>query len=462
MIKKRIAIIGGGISGLGCAYALRQHPEFDLSLYEAGDHIGGHSNTVDFKCNIDGKEIVHGVDTGFLVFNRKTYPRLVRLFEDVQAPVAPSEMSFSVSIDASDKKHAHQNIEWAGNDLNSFFGQRSNLLSFAFWRMAYDILRFNRLATKLANRQIEAGHLYKEPDETIANFLDRNRFSQSFRENYFLPMIGAIWSCSVGQMLEFPIQTMVRFCHNHGLLQIQNRPQWLTIKGGSREYVKRIVSALEKSKVKIVREGVVRVNANQDGVSQVEVVTRSGSVFFDEVVMACHSDQSLDLVHGVPDQARNILAAIPYQKNRAILHTDERFLPETKRCWAAWNYTAKSGMRVSSKQHVSVNYLINRLQPLPAQLKDTQIILSLNPALEPDPTLVHQEIHYSHPVFDMSAIRAQKELPLIQGVASIWYCGAWTGFGFHEDGLRSGELVAEALIEGIHSPLITQPKQDAQ
>jgi predicted NAD/FAD-binding protein len=462
VIKKRIAIIGGGISGLGCAYALRQHTEFDLSLYEAGDHIGGHSNTVDFKCNIDGKEIVHGVDTGFLVFNRKTYPRLVRLFEDIQAPVAPSEMSFSVSIDASDKKHAHQNIEWAGNDLNSFFGQRSNLLSFAFWRMAYDILRFNRLATKLANRQIEAGHLYKEPDETIANFLDRNRFSQSFRENYFLPMIGAIWSCSVGQMLEFPIQTMVRFCHNHGLLQIQNRPQWLTIKGGSREYVKRIVSALEKSKVKIVREGVVRVNANQDGVSQVEVVTRSGSMFFDEVVMACHSDQSLDLVHGVPDQARNILAAIPYQKNRAILHTDERFLPETKRCWAAWNYTAKSGMRVSSKQHVSVNYLINRLQPLPAQLKDTQIILSLNPALEPDPTLVHQEIHYSHPVFDMSAIRAQKELPLIQGVASIWYCGAWTGFGFHEDGLRSGELVAEALIEGIHSPLITQPKQDAQ
>jgi len=462
VIKKRIAIIGAGISGLGCAYALRQHPEFDLTLYETGDHIGGHSNTVDFKCEIDGKEIVHGVDTGFLVFNRKTYPRLVRLFEEIQAPVAPSEMSFSVSIDTSDTEHAHQNIEWAGNDLNSFFGQRSNLLSFAFWRMAYDILRFNRLATRLADQQIEAGHLYKEPDETIANFLDRNRFSQSFRENYFLPMIGAIWSCSVGQMLEFPIQTMVRFCHNHGLLQIKNRPQWLTIKGGSREYVKRIVAALEESKVKIVREGVVRVNAGQDDASQVEVFSQSGSVFFDEVVMACHSDQSLDLVHGIHQQARNILAAIPYQKNRAILHTDVRFLPETKRCWAAWNYTAKSGMKISSKQHVSVNYLINRLQPLPAQLKDTQIIVSLNPALEPDPKLVHQEIHYSHPVFDMSAIQAQKELPLIQGVASIWYCGAWTGFGFHEDGLRSGELVAEALIESIHSPLVTQPKQDAQ
>jgi predicted NAD/FAD-binding protein len=459
--KKRIAIIGAGISGLGCAYALRQHTEFDITVYEGGDHIGGHSNTVDLTCELNGQRVTHGVDTGFLVFNRKTYPRLVRLFEEIGAPVAPSEMSFSVSIDASEKGQAHRNIEWAGNDLNSFFGQRSNLLSRSFWRMAYDILRFNRLATKLAQAQIDAGHLYKEPDESIARFLDRNRFSQSFRENYFLPMIGAIWSCSVEQMLQFPIQTMVRFCHNHGLLQIQNRPQWLTIKGGSREYVKRIVAALEAHNVKIVREGVLRVNANRDGNSQVEVLSSSGAASFDEVVMACHSDQTLELVHGIAQQARNILAAIPYQKNRAILHTDERFLPETKRCWAAWNYTAKAGIHTSAKQHVSVNYLINRLQPLPVELKDTQIIVSLNPSDEPDPKLIHQEIHYSHPVFDMSAIQAQKELPLIQGAGSIWYCGAWTGFGFHEDGLRSGELVAEALIEGIHSPRQAHPEQDA-
>ncbi len=461
MSKKRIAIVGAGISGLGCAYALRQHPDIELTIYEGGDHIGGHSNTVDFTCDIAGEHITHGVDTGFLVFNRKTYPRLVRLFEEIQAPVAPSEMSFSVSIDVTEKKLTHPKIEWAGNDINSFFGQRSNLLSPSFWRMAYDILRFNRLATKLAQQQITAGH-YAEPDETIANFLDRNRFSQSFRENYFLPMIGAIWSCSVEQMLEFPIQTMIRFCHNHGLLQIQNRPQWLTIKGGSREYVKRIVSALEKSRVTIKRESVSRVNASQDGSSQVEVMSPSGSAWFDEVVMACHSDQALDLVHGIDQQARNILASIPYQKNRAILHTDIRFLPEERRCWAAWNYTAKSGIAPSSKQHVSVNYLINRLQPLPEKLQNTQIIVSLNPSIEPDSELIHQEIHYSHPVFDMSAIQAQKELPLIQGTSSIWYCGAWTGFGFHEDGLRSGELVAEALIESIRSPLNISPKQDAR
>ncbi len=457
MSKKRIAIIGAGISGLGCAYALRQHPEFEITLFEAGDHIGGHSNTVDLTCKIGDKEITHGVDTGFLVFNRKTYPRLVRLFEEIQAPIAPSEMSFSVSIDASAKSGASKKIEWAGNDINSFFGQRSNLLSPSFWRMAYDILRFNRLATQLAHDQIEAGHQYKEPDEKIADFLKRHRFSQSFKENYFLPMIGAIWSCSVEQMLEFPIQTMVRFCHNHGLLQIQNRPQWLTIKGGSREYVSRLVAAIEKHGVVIKRECVLRVNTGQNG-GQVEVLSQAGSAHFDEVIMACHSDQTLDLVHGIDQQSRNILASVPYQKNRAILHTDIRFLPDAKRCWAAWNYTAKSGAKPNTKQHVSVNYLINRLQPLPAQLQDTQIIVSLNPSEEPDPKLVHQEIHYSHPVFDMSAIQAQKELPLIQGTSSIWYCGAWTGFGFHEDGLRSGELVAEALIESIRQPIKT--KQD--
>ena len=453
MSKKKVAIIGAGISGLGCAYALRQHPNLDITVFEAGSHIGGHSNTVDFRLETKQGFITYGVDTGFLVFNRKTYPRLVRLFEELQVPLSPSEMSFSVSIDASENRKRHQKIEWAGNYLNSFFGQRSNLLSPSFWRMAYDILRFNRLATALAEEQIDAGREYSQPDECIADFLNRHRFSKSFRENYFLPMIGAIWSCSVEQMLEFPIQTMIRFCHNHGLLQIQNRPQWLTVTGGSREYVKRLVAALEGSQVKIVRDAIVRVNASADKISPVEVLTATGSDWFDEVVMACHSNESLNLVHGIGQDAQNILASIPYQKNRAILHTDRRFLPETKQCWAAWNYTAKSGSTPSAKQHVSVNYLINRLQPLPAELKQIPIIVSLNPSSDPDPTLVQQEIYYSHPVFDMRAIQAQKELPLIQGSSSIWYCGAWTGFGFHEDGLRSGELVAKDLLESIRPPI---------
>jgi predicted NAD/FAD-binding protein len=460
--KKKVAIIGAGISGLGCAYALRQHPDLDLTIFEGGKHIGGHSNTVDLTLETPQGKLTHGVDTGFLVFNRKTYPRLVRLFEEIQVPIAPSEMSFSVSIDASEKTGRSKKIEWAGNDLNSFFGQRSNLFSLSFWRMAYDILRFNRLATRLAEEQITAKLEYSEPDERIKDFLDRNRFSTSFRENYFLPMIGAIWSCSVEQMLEFPIQTMVRFCHNHGLLQIQNRPQWLTVKGGSREYVKLLVTTLEKHRVQFVRESVSRVNARQSENSQVEVITTTGSQWFDEVVMACHSDQTLELVHGIDQDARNILASVPYQKNRAILHTDRNFLPTTERCWAAWNYTAKSGATPSAQQHVSVNYLINRLQPLPKVFESTQIIVSLNPLTDPNPKLVHEEIHYSHPVFDMRAVQAQKELPLIQGHSSIWYCGAWTGFGFHEDGLRSGELVAMDLMEKIAHRVLPNSIKDVQ
>ncbi|SNX27781.1 Predicted NAD/FAD-binding protein [Polynucleobacter meluiroseus] len=462
MLKKKIAIIGAGISGLGCAYALRQDPNVEITVFEGGDHIGGHSNTVDLSLQTSHGLITHGVDTGFLVFNRRTYPHLVRLFTELRVPISPSEMSFSVSIDNSEKAHRHQNIEWAGNDLNSFFGQRSNLLSLSFWRMAYDILRFNRLATKLAEQQMHSAHEYSEPDESIADFLNRHRFSKSFRENYFLPMIGAIWSCSVEQMLEFPIKTMVRFCHNHGLLQIQNRPQWLTVTGGSREYVKRLVAALELHQVQFIREAVVRVNASPDGKLPVEVICPSGSTWFDEVVMACHSDQALNLLHGIEQDARNILAAIPYQKNRAILHTDKRFLPETERCWAAWNYTAKSGALPNAQQHVSVNYLINRLQPLPVEWKKTPIIVSLNPLTSPDPLLTHQEIRYSHPVFDMRAIQAQKELPLIQGNSSIWYCGAWTGFGFHEDGLRSGELVAKDLLESIHPPIESNSIQNTR
>ena len=462
MGKKKVAIIGAGISGLGCAYALRQHPDLDITIFEGGNHIGGHSNTVDLTLETTQGKMTHGVDTGFLVFNRKTYPRLVRLFEEIEVPIAPSEMSFSVSIDASEKNGHSKKIEWAGNDLNSFFGQRSNLFSLSFWRMAYDILRFNRLATRLAEEQITSKLEYSEPDERIKDFLDRNRFSTSFRENYFLPMIGAIWSCSVEQMLEFPIQTMVRFCHNHGLLQIQNRPQWLTVKGGSREYVKLLVAALEKHQVQFVRESATRVNTSQTKNSQVEVIAASGSHWFDEVIMACHSDQTLELVHGIDQDARNILASVPYQKNRAILHTDINFLPTSERCWAAWNYTAKSGATPTAQQHVSVNYLINRLQPLPKAFESTQIIVSLNPLTDPDPKLVHEEIHYSHPVFDMRAVQAQKELPLIQGNSSIWYCGAWTGFGFHEDGLRSGELVAMDLMESISHRVKSSSIKDVQ
>jgi predicted NAD/FAD-binding protein len=456
MPKKRIAIIGAGISGLGCAYNLRQHPDFDITIYESGKHIGGHSNTVDITIDTPNGPIQHGVDTGFLVFNRRTYPRLVRLFEELAVPIFPSEMSFSVKLEST------RPLEWAGNDLNSFFGQRRNLLSPSFWKMARDIMRFNALATTLAQSQEKADVGFtKSPtqEESIAAFLDRHAFSKPFRDWYFLPMIGAIWSCSVDQMLEFPIQTMARFCHNHGLLQIQNRPQWLTVQGGSREYVKRIVSALDANGVHWVRDAVTSVNLSaKAGQHPIEVLSANATAQFDEVVMACHSDQSLRLLHGIDTATQSVLRAIPYQPNRAILHTDASFLPEHKRCWAAWNYTAQAKQEGVAEDCVSVSYLINRLQPLPPELNDIPIIVTLNPLREPDPSKVFQEIQYAHPMFDMRATEAQAGLPLIQGKSSIWYCGAWTGYGFHEDGLRSGEFVAYAILDqnkrSQHSPAL--------
>ena len=453
MAKKRIAIIGAGISGLGCAYNLRQHPDFDITIYESGKHIGGHSNTVDITIDTPNGPIQHGIDTGFLVFNRRTYPRLVRLFEELAVPIFPSEMSFSVKLEST------RPLEWAGNDLNSFFGQRRNLLSPSFWKMARDIMRFNALATKLAQSQEKADvGLTKAPskEESISAFLDRHAFSKPFRDWYFLPMIGAIWSCSVDQMLEFPIQTMARFCHNHGLLQIQNRPQWLTVQGGSREYVKRIVSALDAHGVHWVRDAVTSVNLPaKAGQHPIEVLSANATAEFDEVVMACHSDQSLRLLHGIDTATRSVLSAIPYQPNRAILHTDASFLPEHQRCWAAWNYTAQAKQEGVAEDCVSVSYLINRLQPLPPELNDIPIIVTLNPLREPDPNKVFREIRYAHPVFDMRATDAQAGLPLIQGKSSVWYCGAWTGYGFHEDGLRSGEVVAEAILERSKHPAST-------
>lgn len=211
MKKKRVAIVGAGISGLGCAYALRQTPDLDITVFEGGDHIGGHSNTVDLTLNTPQGPVTHGVDTGFLVFNRKTYPRLLRLFEDIKVPIAPSEMSFSVSIEAKNQARAGRKIEWAGNDINSLFGQRSNLFSLSFWRMVIDILRFNRLATQLAHKQIELGHEYADPDECIADFLDRHHFSQSFRENYFLPMIGAIGLAQLSRCSGFQFKPWCAF-----------------------------------------------------------------------------------------------------------------------------------------------------------------------------------------------------------------------------------------------------------
>lgn len=460
---KRIAIIGSGISGLGCAYHLCKLPNLEITIFEKENHFGGHSNTIDFMPN--GSLIQsHGIDTGFLVFNKRTYPRLIKLFSELEVPISKSEMSFSVSMPRSGRS----NLEWAGTNLSTVFAQRKNLLNLSFWRMLKDIFRFNRLAKKFAlTTQFDI--FQNSENQSVQDFLDENHFGHDFRNWYLFPMIGAIWSCPVSEMMHFPIHTLIHFCANHGLLNIIDRPQWLTVQGGSREYVKRMMKVLEENGVKILKDGVQsvhRINSQQE--FSATVICESGTTHtFDEIVFACHSDQTLQILKNPSAQEVELLSAIPYQKNTVYVHTDETLLPQCRHAWAAWNYASatvgQEGKDIST--HVCVHYLINKLQPLPDRLKNIPVIVSLNPHIQPNINKTHSKIEYSHPIFDARAIQAQLQLPMIQGTMNTWYCGAWTGYGFHEDGLRSGELVAEDIAErllnsNLPSQNLAQEKSD--
>ena len=421
----KIAVIGAGIAGLSAAMRLSESAQ--VTVFEANRYLGGHANTVDLT--LDG--VTHPVDTGFLVFNHRTYPQLVRLFNELSVPTAPSEMSFAVSV-------GPHRFEWCGTDLSSLLAQPSNALSPSFWRMLRDVLRFNRQASALAGLpqgSPSAGAIAL--DEPLGTFLERERYSSAFRDNYLLPMAAAIWSCPMKTMLEFPLGSFVRFFHNHGLLQIENRPQWHTVQGGSREYVRRIQARLAD-----VRVGtpVRQVSRPGGGGAGVRVCTDAGTERFDQVVLACHSDQSLRMLADATDEERAILAAVPYQPNQAWLHTDTRLMPRRRGAWAAWNYLSNGDV---DAPRVSVTYWLNRLQPLPFE---TPVLLSLNPLHEPDRDRVVARFDYEHPIFGRHSAAAQHRLERLQGARATWFAGAWTGYGFHEDGLRSGLAVADALI----------------
>ena len=428
-MKRRVAVIGSGISGLAVAHALQG--EAQVTLFEAGAYFGGHANTVDMT--LDG--VTHGVDTGFLVLNERTYPQLLQLFETLGVEIAKSEMSFSVQVPGSVNTGR---LEWSGCSLDTVFAQRANLWRPGFWRMLADLPRFNRLATRLAG----SGQ-GDELDEPIGDFLTRHRFTAEFRDWYFLPMIGCIWSCPVDQMLRFPVATMLRFCHNHGLLQITNRPQWYTVRGGAREYVRKMLRAIPDARSNTP----VRLVRRADGA--VRVTTDNGTERFDEVVLACHSDQSLRLLADASPAEAEVLGAIRYQNNRAVLHTDTALLPRRRKAWAAWNYErAAEGAR--DEAAVCLHYLLNRLQPLPFK---RPVIVSLNPVADPRADSIHAQFDYAHPVFDMSAIAAQRRVPELQGERHTWFAGAWTRYGFHEDGLMSGLTVVEGLRAAWAAPL---------
>ena len=421
----KVAVIGSGISGLGAAHAL--HGQAEISLFEAGDYFGGHTHTVDMTLQGASGPVTHGVDTGFLVFNERTYPQLIQLFADLQVPTARSDMSFSVQVPGANGRGA---LEWSGSSLNTVFAQRSNIVNPRFLRMLRDVLRFNQLCTDIALRNAEAELL-----QPLTGFLDQYRLSTEFRDWYFLPMLGCIWSCPTDQMLQFPVATMIRFCHNHGLIQVSNRPQWWTVAGGARQYVEKIVSNIADKRL---NTPVQRISRDAQGVS---VHSNGQTERFDKVVLACHSDQALSLLAEPSHAEQQTLGAIRYQPNRAVLHTDTSVLPRSRRAWAAWNYQRAAHTGRDTAQ-VCLHYLINMLQPVPFM---QPVVVSLNPVAGIDPAHVHASFDYAHPVFDVAAIRAQGQVEALQGHHNTYFCGAWTGYGFHEDGLKSGLAVARRL-----------------
>lgn len=424
----KVAVIGSGISGLAAAHRLRPHVR--VVLFEAGSYFGGHTHTVDVTLpDARGHRVTHGVDTGFLVLNERTYPGLIALLKELGVPIVPSDMSFSVQVPGAGALGAGA-LEWSGSSLATVFAQRRNLLRPRFLAMLAELLRFNRLCTALAERGEDQALA-----QPLGEFLDQHGFGAAFRDWYFLPMLGCIWSCPTDQMLRFPVATMVRFCHNHGLIQVRNRPQWYTVAGGARQYVNAIVQGLDARLATPVR----RIERYAGGVF---VQTSAGNEHFDAVVLAVHSDQALRLLAQPSDLEQQVLGAIRYQPNHAVLHTDTRVMPKRRTAWAAWNYErAASGAQESAR--VCLHYWLNRLQPLPfAQ----PVLVSLNPVQDIAPAQVLGEFDYEHPVFDLGAMAAQKRVPQLQGVQHTWFAGAWTGYGFHEDGLQSGWRAADALL----------------
>ncbi|MDQ6640749.1 MAG: FAD-dependent oxidoreductase [Pseudomonadota bacterium] len=391
-----------------------------VTLYEASDHFGGHTHTVDVT--LGGR--TYGVDTGFIVFNERAAPKLTALFAELGVITAPAEMSFSAQVPAA-------GLEWSSAGAGGVFAQPVNLLRPAFWNMLGEIVRFNRHAAALARSEAAAAF-----DDSVGDFLAAHRFSKGFRDWYLLPMLGCIWSCPSGQMLRMPARSMARFCRDHGLLQLTGRPRWHSVRGGASVYVDKMLEPIADARLATPVRQVRRLP-----IGGADVSTDRGSERFDAVVFAGHSVDSLAVLADPSADEREVLGAFHYQRNRAILHTDAGVLPQRRSAWAAWNYEA--GRDAAAEAAVCVHVLVNRLQPLPF---DVPVIVSLNPIQEPVAASVQGEFHYAHPVFDRRALAAQLRLPALQGRADTWFCGAWTGLGSHEDGLASGLDVCARLL----------------
>lgn len=419
--RLRVAIVGTGISGLSAAWLLSQR--HDVTVYERADRIGGHSNTI--LASVGGRSIP--VDTGFIVFNRRTYPNLTALFELLRVPTQISDMSFAVSMDGGA-------LEYSGSGPSGVFGQPRNLIRRRFWSMLADLVRFYQKAP-LDTKLLE--------DETLSlgDYLVKGRYGAAFRDDHLLPMASAIWSATPAEMLSYPAASFVRFHDNHGLLQLARRPPWETVVGGSRHYVDRLIASFA-DRIRL-DTGVREVRRVTNGVVVTDLKGRSEH--YDHVVMASHADQTLAAIADPTVKECDLLGAFRYSRNLAVLHTDDSFMPKRRAVWSSWNYI---GSRKAVPDRVCVTYWMNRLQNIES---DKPLFLTLNPPRPPRAgTLLHSEV-YDHPIFDAKAIAAQRRLWRLQGKRNTWFCGAYFGAGFHEDGLQAGLAVAEQL-GGVRRP----------
>lgn len=421
--RLRLAVIGTGISGMSAAWLLSQR--HDVTVYERNDRVGGHSHTMDVP-TCGG---VVPVDTGFIVYNEAAYPNLTALFAHLEVPTEPSDMSFAVSLDGG-------RLEYSGCKFSGLFAQKRNMFRPRFWSMLNDIHRFYREAPTDVT-------VLDELHTSLGDYLDMRSYGRPFRDDHLLPMAGAIWSAPPQAMLAYPATSFIRFHDNHGLLRVRNRPQWRTVTSGSRSYVERLTASyLDRIELGI---GAKRVRRTGD---RVGVWDAAGRVqWFDHVVIAAHADEALAILEDPSPAESALLAAFRYSKNTAILHSDASLMPKRRAVWSSWNYIGAPSSEKAANG-CTVTYWMNRLQNIS---QDTPLFVTLNPQRMPDPGAIVGAQVYEHPLFDAAAIRSQQQLWSLQGERNTWFCGAYFGAGFHEDGLQAGLAVGEAL-GGVRRP----------
>lgn len=427
--RQNVAVVGSGISGLAAAWFLSQ--QHSVTLIEKDDKLGGHTNTLNIE--VDGH--TQAVDTGFIVFNRPNYPNLTAMFKHLNIPTIETEMSFSASIDQG-------RVEYSGNNLNTLFAQRRNLLSFAHWRMIRQILRFNSQAKK----DLKTPTKLTMP---LGEYLQKHNFSQRMQDYYLLPMAAAIWSCPVKTMMKFPVGSFLRFFENHGLLNIEDRPQWETVSGGAQKYIDAI---MQQDLFDVKLSSAVKSAYKTD--SGVDLLLQSGEVLnFDQVVFASHGDQTYQMLSPELKQHFSVLKNFKYQHNVAYLHQDTKLMPKRKLAWASWNYLRNTQ---HAEERVAVTYWMNLLQSIDTP---TPLLVTLNPDQAPDADKTYKKIDYEHPVFDEPAMQAQSMIRPLQGDHNIWFCGAYLGYGFHEDGLNSAVELARLWHIALPWEQLDLPRQ---